>query len=90
MTPLRQRMLDDMRIRNLSPHTQNAYLRAVAKFAQHFRQSPDQLDRSHVREYLLHLVRGRAFWSLYNQVRCALHFFYRVTLGKDWPKEEIV
>jgi len=90
MTPLRQRMLDDMRMRNLSPHTQNAYLRAVAKFAQHFRQSPDQLDRSHVRQYLLHLVQAHASWSLYNQVRCALHFFYRVTLGKDWPKEEIV
>jgi site-specific recombinase XerD len=44
----------------------------------------------HVRDYLLHLVRGGASWSLYNQVRCALHFFYRVTLGKDWPKEVIV
>ncbi len=90
MTPLRQRMLDDMRMRNLSPRTQEAYIRAVAKFAQHFRKSPDQLDRNQVREYLLHLVRAKASWSLYNQVRCALHFFYRVTLGKDWPKEEIV
>jgi site-specific recombinase XerD len=90
MTPLRQRMLDDMRLRNLSAHTQKAYVRAVAKFAQHFRTSPDQLDRGHVREYLLHLVHRGASWSLYNQVRCALHFFYRVTLGKDWPKEEIV
>src|ERR1700751_248263 len=90
MTPLRQRMLDDMRMRNLSERTQEAYIRAVAKFAQHFGKSPDQLDRGHVREYLLHLVRGRASWSLYHQVRCALHFFYRVTLGKDWPKEEIV
>jgi integrase/recombinase XerD len=90
MTPLRQRMLDDLRMRNLSPHTQEASIRAVAKFAQHFRCSPDQLDRSHVREYLLHLVQGGASWSLYNQVRCALHFGYRVTLGTDWPKEEIV
>jgi integrase/recombinase XerD len=90
MTPLRQRMREDMQMRNLSPHTQEAYIRAVAKFALHFRKSPDRLDRGHVREYLLHLVRGGASWSLYNQVRCALHFFYRVTLGKDWPKEEIV
>ena len=90
MTPLRQRMLDDLRMRNLSPRTHEAYIRAVAKFAQHFGKSPDQLDRSHVRKYLLDLVQGGASWSLYNQVRCALHFFYRVTLGKDWPKEEIV
>ncbi len=90
MTPLRQRMLEDMRMRNLSPRTQEAYLRAVAKFAEYFRKSPDQLDRNHIRQYLLHLVGSHASWSLYNQVRCALHFFYRVTLGKDWPKEEIV
>jgi hypothetical protein len=70
MTPLRQRMLEDMQMRNLSPHTQNAYIRAVARFAQHFRQSPDHLDRGHVRGYLLHLVRAGASWSLYNQVRC--------------------
>jgi integrase/recombinase XerD len=90
MTPLRQRMLDDMRMRNFSPHTQAAYLRAVAQFAQHFRRSPDQLQREHVREYLLGLVQRGVAWSTYNQVRCALHFFYRVTLQKDWPKEEIV
>jgi site-specific recombinase XerD len=83
-------MLDDLRMRNLSVHTQEAYIRAVAKFAQHFHQSPDQLERTHVREYLLHLVQSKVSWSLYNQVRCALLFFYRVTLGKDWPKEEIV
>jgi integrase/recombinase XerD len=90
VTPLRQRMLDDMRMRNLSPHTQAAYVRAVAHFAQHFRRSPDQLDREHVRQYLLSLVERGVAWSTYNQVRCGLHFFYRVTLKKDWPKEEIV
>jgi integrase/recombinase XerD len=90
MTPLRQRMLDDMRMRNFSPHTQAAYLRAVAGFARHFGRSPDQLDRTHVRQYLLVLIGRRVAWSTYNQVRCALHFFYRVTLQKGWPKEEIV
>jgi integrase/recombinase XerD len=90
MTPLRQRMLEDMQMRNFSPHTQAAYSRAVAHFARHFGRSPDQLDREHVRTYLLTLVERRVAWSTYNQVRCALHFFYRVTLKKDWPKEEIV
>lgn len=90
MTPLRQRMIDDMRMRNMSECTVQAYVRAVAMFAQHFKKSPDQLDRTAIREYLLHLVRGGSSWSRYNQVRCALYFFYRTTLGKDWPKEEIV
>lgn len=89
MTPLRQRLLDDMRMRNLSPHTQDAYVRVVAAFARHFNTPPDRLGRAQVREYLLHLVRGGAAWGTYNQARCALHFFYRVTLGKDWPREEI-
>jgi len=90
MTPLRQRLIDDLRMRNLSPHTQEAYVRAVAQFARHFGTSPDQLGREQIRAYLLHLVNRKASWSLYNQVRCALHFFYRVTLGKDWPKEEVI
>jgi site-specific recombinase XerD len=90
MTPLRQRLLDDMKMRNLSANTQDAYVRVVAAFARHFRESPDRLSREHVREYLLHLIRQKAAWSTYNQARCALHFFYRVTLGVDWPKGEIV
>lgn len=36
MTPIRQRMIDDMRLRNFSPHTQDAYVRAVAQFTRHF------------------------------------------------------
>jgi site-specific recombinase XerD len=90
MTPLRQRLLDDMRMRNLSANTQDAYVRVVAAFARHFHTPPDLLGPSHVREYLLHLIGRRAAWSTYNQARCALHFFYRVTLGKDWGPGEIV
>lgn len=90
MTPLRQRLLDDMRMRNLSANTQDAYVRVVAAFAKHFNMSPDLLGPSHVREYLLHLLRRKAAWSTYNQARCALHFFYRVTLRKDWAPGEIV
>jgi integrase/recombinase XerD len=90
MTPLRQRMLDDMKMRNLSEHTQRAYVRVIAQFAKHFGRSPDQLDREHIRQYLLNLIKRQVAWSTYNQARCALHFFYRVTLKMDWQKEEIV
>jgi integrase/recombinase XerD len=89
MTPLRQRLLDDLRMRNMSVHTQNAYVRAVAQFAKHFNRPPDQLTQEHVREYLLHLIRLGRVWDTYNQIRCGLHFFYRVTLGKDWPLERL-
>lgn len=84
MTPLRQRLIEDIRLRNFSPHTVEAYVRAVAHFARHYGRSPDQLSGEQVRKYLLYLVQERKVsWSLYNQTRCALQFFYRVTLGRD-------
>ena len=90
MTPLRQRMVEDLKLRNLSPNTQNAYVRAVANLAQHYRKSPDLLDRDEVRAYLVHLAEKRVSPSLFNQVRCALQFFYRITLGRDWVLNGIV
>jgi site-specific recombinase XerD len=84
MTPLRQRLIEDIRLRNFSEHTVEAYVRAVAHFARHYGRSPDQLSGEQVRRYLLYLVQERKVsWSLYNQTRCALQFFYRVTLGRD-------
>jgi site-specific recombinase XerD len=77
-------MIQDMRLRNLSPKTVEAYVGAVARFAKHFGRSPEQLDAEQVRRYLLHLVEDEhASWSRYNQARCALQFLYRVTLGND-------
>ena len=89
MTPLRQRLLDDLRMRNRSPHTQTNYVLAVARFARHFGRPPDQLGREHVREFLLHLIRLGRSWNTYNVTRCALHFFFRVTLGQDWSMEPL-
>ncbi len=84
MTPLRQRLIEDIRLRHFSEHTVEAYVRAVAHFARHHGRSPEQLSGEQVRQYLLCLVQERKVsWSLYNQTRCALQFFYRVTLGRD-------
>lgn len=49
MTPLRQRMLEDMQLRALSPRTQEAYIRAVRQLAEHFRKSPDLVTDEELR-----------------------------------------
>ncbi len=90
MTPLRQRMIEDLTIRNYSPRTIDIYVDRLAKFAQYFGQSPDRLGPAHIREFQLFLVQTKkASWSQYNQSVCALRFFYRVCLGKTWMIEHI-
>lgn len=81
MTPLRRRMIEDMSLRNLSPATQEAYVHQVGRFARHFGCSPDRLGPEEIRRYQVHLVGKEVSWSLFNQVVCALRFFYTITLG---------
>src|SRR3954468_9079377 len=84
MTPLRQRMIDDMRLRNLAPRTIEVYVSRVATFARHLGRSPEALGRDEVRAYLLHLVQERhVCWSTYNQTVAGLRFLYEVTLGRE-------
>jgi site-specific recombinase XerD len=82
MTPLRQRFVDDLRLRNYSPRTIEAYVAGVARLAQHCRRSPDLLGPDDIRAFQLHLLQRRVSWSLFNQTVCALRFFYRTTLGR--------
>jgi integrase/recombinase XerD len=89
MTMLRQRMLEDLRVRNYAARTQKTYIAEVAKFARHFGRSPDQLEQEDIRRYQVHLVNHAVSWSLFNQAVCALRFFYRTTLGKDWAVKHI-
>jgi len=84
-------MLDDMQLRRFSRHTVEAYLRAVTQLAQFYKRSPDRINKEQVRMFLLDLVkRKKAAPSTYNQVRCALVFFYRVTLGREFALERIL
>lgn len=89
MTPLRKRMLDDMRIRNFSPHTIDCYTRAVAQFAKHFGKSPDRLGIEHVRDYQLFLLEKKVSWSTFNVAVCSLNFFYKATLRREWNNTHI-
>src|SRR5258705_13606173 len=81
MTALRQRMLEDLRIRNYAPTTVACYIRSVAEFAQHFNKPPDQLGPEEIRSWQLFLLREkRVKLSTYIHAVCALRFFYQNTL----------
>jgi integrase/recombinase XerD len=82
MTPLPQRLTDDLRLRNYAPRTITTYVAAVARFARHFQQAPDRLDAGHVRRYQLHLLQQHASWCRFNQTVAALRFLYTVTLQR--------
>jgi hypothetical protein len=56
-------MIEDIKVRNLSPVTQRCYVHAVAKFAQYFNQSPDRLGLTEARAYQIHLVATGASWA---------------------------
>jgi len=82
MTPLRQRFIDDLRLRNYSRRTIETYVGRIACFAKHFGRSPDVLGSEQVREFQLHLLQQRVSWSSFNQAVCALRFLYGTTLGR--------
>ena len=90
MTTLRQRMIDDLRVRNRSAHTIRIYTDCIANFARHFGKSPELLGVEEIRQYQVYLVNERRVsWSTLNQFVCALRFFYRHTLGRKESVEHI-
>ena len=90
MTPLRQRYLQDLQLRNYSPKTQEVYVECVSLFARHFGKSPELLGPEQIRAYQLFLAHEKkASWSRFNQTVCALRFLYRHTLHKDWIIQHI-
>lgn len=82
MTPLRQRFIDDMRLRNYSAHTIEAYVSGVARFAKYCNRSPDRLGPQEIRDFQLDLIRQGVSWSRFNQIVSGLHLFYGVTLRR--------
>ena len=83
---MRQRMIEDMTIRNLSVTTQASYVHWVKSFALHIGRSPDQATIDDVRAFQLHLVRRNIAWATLNQAVSGLRFFFGITLGRtDLP-----
>jgi len=90
MTRLRQRMIEDLQLRNYSPLTIRSYTKAVADFARHFNRPPDQLGPEQIRAYQLHLLHERKLAPSTLQVRtAALRFFYTQTLKQNWFVENV-
>jgi len=90
MTLLKQRMLEDLRIRNYAATTVECYVRSVADFARHFNKSPDQLGEEEIRSWQLYLLNEkRVRLSTYIQAVCGLRFFYRNTLNRKIDIERI-
>ncbi len=91
MTSLRQRMIEDMQIRNLSAHTQQSYVLQVSLFARHFSKSPELLGPEQIRAYQIYLTNEKklATKSILLAI-AALRFLYKVTLKKNWVFENII
>ena len=82
ISPLRQRMIDDMTLRKLSPKTQAAYLRAVVKFTRFFGRSPDLASPEDLRAFQLHLVEQGVSCTTINATITGLKFFFAVSLER--------
>src|SRR5215467_6282478 len=82
ISPLRQRMTEDMRMRKLAPKTQAAYIRSVRKFTQYLRRSPDSATVEDLRNYQLHLVDHGTSAITLNAAITGLKFFFEITLGR--------
>jgi integrase/recombinase XerD len=89
ISPLRQRMLDDMTFRNMSPNTMKVYSYAVANFSAFHGRSPDKLGIEDVRAYRLHLIQRGLKATSINPIVGALRFFYGTTLGQKELAEQI-
>jgi len=82
ISPLRQRMLEDMRLRKLAPQTQASYVRSVRRLAGYLRRTPDTATIEELRNFQLHLVdRGTSPITL-NATITGLKFFFDVTLDR--------
>ena len=91
MPTLRQKMTEDMQLRNLSPHTQSSYLLQVTQFSRHFGVPPETLGPEEIRAYQLHLVNERKLspGSVCVAV-AALRFVYKVSLQRDWDLGAVI
>jgi integrase/recombinase XerD len=91
MTPLRQRMIEDMQLRGLSKSTQYTYIRAVKRLAEYHNKSPEHIRDEELRQYFLYLKNDRKVSpSAFKAALYGIRFFYKHTLRKEWPTLNLV
>lgn len=91
MSQLRQRMMEEMQLRRYALKTQEAYVHWVSELAQHYRKSPDQIDREEVRRWFVYLTNDRKLSrSSVTTALSALKFFYENVLQREWSEFNLV
>ena len=91
MTALRQRFIDDLQLHGMSERTQQAYVRAVRQFAEHYGKSPHLLTEEELRQYFLY-VKNSKKWSraTITLALCGIKFFYEQTLHREWTTLDVI
>jgi integrase/recombinase XerD len=82
VSPLRQRMIEDMAARKLNPHTQRSHIQSCRRFAAWLKRSPDTATPDEVRHFQLHLIESRASICNRNRIMTGVRFLFRVTLRR--------
>ena len=91
MTPLRQRMFEDMQLHGPAPRTQTCYVQAVLRFARHVGKSPDLVTEEELRAYFLYLINEKHVApGTLSTALSAIKFLYVHTLQRPWPVLDIV
>jgi integrase/recombinase XerD len=86
MTPIWQRMRDDLQLAGLAARTQEAYLGAARRLADHYHKAPDQITEDQLRQYFLMLRNERKVSrSTMTIALCGIKFLFERTLQRDWP-----
>jgi integrase/recombinase XerD len=89
VSPLRQRMIEDMVARKLNPHTQRSHIYSCKRFAAWLKRSPDTATAEDVRRFQLHLIESGASICNRNRIMTGVRFLFRVTLRRHDLAAEI-
>ena len=87
MGALRTKMIEEMKLRNFSPRTDQSYVSAMVGLVRHYRHPPDQLTQEQIRSYLLHLKERGLSPSSRNVAISGMKFFYHQCLG--WNEQKL-
>jgi len=79
ISPLRQRMIEDMNARKLNPHTQRSHINSCKRFAAYLKRSPDTATADEIRLFQLYLTETGASICNRNRIMTGFRFLFRVT-----------